>query len=70
MLLCVYEEVMSELDICLIGFVKKCKYKISDRILAQAHDRRKSCCGLRGKVRDTGGRGGLGGACGERGSMM
>lgn len=32
---------MLKLDMCLIGYVKKCKYKISDRILAQAHAGRK-----------------------------
>lgn len=34
---CVFApEVMVELDICLIGYVKKCKYKIRAMMLAQA----------------------------------
>lgn len=32
---------MLKLDMFLIGYVKKCKYKISDRILAQAHTGRR-----------------------------
>ena len=38
MFLCLSEEVMLELYICLIRYVKECKYKISDRMLAQAHN--------------------------------
>lgn len=44
-LLRVCEEVMLELYICLIGYVKKCKYKISDGMLAQAHDRERVAVG-------------------------
>lgn len=35
-------EVTLELDICLIGYVKECKYEIADRMLEQAH-RGESC---------------------------
>lgn len=70
MRVCACAEVMLELYIHLIEYVKKCKYKISGKDAGAGSQLRRSCCGWHEKVGDTGGRGGLGGACVERGSMM
>lgn len=63
-------EVTSELDSSLIGYVMKCNYEITDRMLEQAHSPGSVAVGCAERSGTRGVRGGFGCACSEWGSMM